>query len=206
MKWIPPQVLWSFSPFFIFVHLFSHLFPMKKVNHQPGPGPSLPSRSAWIIAIRATTGRISRLPRRCSVHPRRGSGALLRGSTGPWVHGSKPWSSLEVSIFMGYPPKTHFYGLFHGKSHEKIVFRTGGTKSGTPVLGKPYVDKWQLWTTQFKWWGTFHEARNAGAPEITRAFSLGFEKELMVRWAVFFFDSLIVGLYVFFFITNYNLL
>jgi hypothetical protein len=110
---------------------------MKKVHHQPGPGPSLPSRSiAWIIAIRATTRRISRLPRRCSVHPRRGSGALRR--MGPWVHGPSRFGSFGgFHLNLGVPKKKRWMVYFM-ENPMKTWMRTGGTKSGTPVLGNPY--------------------------------------------------------------------
>ena len=135
----PPQVLWSFSPFFLFVHLFSHLFPMKKVHHQPGPGPSLPSRSiAWIIAIRATTRRISRLPRRCSVHPRRGSGALRR--MGPWVHGPSRFGSFGgFHLNLGVPKKKRWMVYFMENLPWKDGWELGvpHVYHGTPVLGNP---------------------------------------------------------------------
>ena len=194
MKWIPPQVLWSFSPFFLFVHLFSHLFPMKKVHHQPGPGPSLPSRSiAWIIAIRATTRRISRLPRRCSVHPRRGSGALRR--MGPWVHGPSRFGSFGgFHLNLGVPKKKRGMVYF--------------------MENLPWKDGWELGVTQCVPWyscfrkplsGNFEQQKLSDggrndmelwSPGSYQGFKWAFQ-ELMVRWAVFF-DSLIVGLYVFY--------
>jgi hypothetical protein len=119
------------------------------------------------------------------------------GRCGVWVHGSMVQAvlgPLEVSIWIwGYPKKT-LDGLFHGKFTMKRWMRTGGTPCVPwyPCFRKPLSGNFE----QQKLSDGGRNDMELWSPGSYQGFKWAFQ-ELMVRWAVFF-DSLIVGLYVFY--------